>query len=161
MAAAVAHSFQPDGVNGTGSAFPGSGLFLYELDETMRRLRGSRLRLSLCRLDFPLGQEAALDLAATVEDPALITGFDACGRLLILYVGPRPDGPRGDALAFTTIMSKLRKAFDRRGEGWRPAGGRIATLHTWADTLSDSTSLLRELDLMPVIPLAAVLRAAA
>lgn len=161
MTVAFAESFTAQTKEFSGFECQSTGLFLCDLEATLRRLRGIRLRLTLCRIDFPLGREAALEMAAAVEDPSLIAGYDACGRLLVLYLGPRPEGTRGDAMAFTTIMSKLRNALARDGHPVSVDGGRIATLHGWSDALADAKSMLRELDQAPVIPLAAVMAHAA
>ena len=161
MTVALAEAFKTETVEFSGLEYQGTGLFLCDLEATLRRLRGIRLRLTLCRIDFPLGREAALEMAAAVEDPSLIAGYDACGRLLVLYLGPRPEGVRGDAVAFTTIMSKLRSALARDSQPVDVEGGRIVTLHGWSDALADSKSMLRELDQVPVIPLAAVMAHAA
>ncbi|TQV81642.1 hypothetical protein [Denitrobaculum tricleocarpae] len=160
MTLAFAEAINSETVDFTGYDYPGTGLFLCDLEATLRRLRGIRLRLTLSRIDFPLGQEAALELATAIDDHSVIAGYDASGRLLILYLGPRPEGPRGDAVAFTTIMSKLREALDREGHVGIE-GGRIETLHGWSDALADSKSMLRELDQVPAIPLAAVIAHAA
>lgn len=161
MTFAFAEAINTETVDFTGYDYPGTGLFLCDLEATLRRLRGIRLRLTLSRIDFPLGQESALELAAAIDDHSLIAGHDACGRLLILYLGPRPEGSRGDAVAFTTIMSKLRAALDSERRSVGIEGGRIVTLHGWSDALSDSKLMLRELDQVPAIPLAAVLAHAA
>lgn len=161
MTVALAGTFETQSSEISGFEYQSTGLFLCDLEETLRRLRGIRLRLTLCRIDFPLGREGALEMAAAVEDPSLIAGYDACGRLLVLYLGPRPEGARGDAVAFTTIMSKLRGALARDDRPANVEGGRIVTLHGWSDALADSKSMLRELDQVPVIPLAAVMAHAA
>lgn len=161
MTLAFAEAITAEPIDFNGYDYQGTGLFLCDLEATLRRLRGIRLRLTLSRIDFPLGQEAALELATAIDDHSLIAGYDACGRLLILYLGPRPDGARGDAVAFTTIMSKLRAALDRERCSVGIEGGRIVTLHGWSDALADSKLMLRELDQVPAIPLAAVLAHAA
>lgn len=160
MTPAFVEAFDTETTDFAGYDYQETGLFLYDLEATLRRLRGIRLRLTLARVDFPLGQEAALDLATAIDDHSLIAGYDASGRLLILYLGPRPEGPRGDAVAFTTIMSKLRAALIDEGHVGIE-GGRIETLHGWSDALADSKSMLRELDHVPAIPLAAVIAHAA
>jgi hypothetical protein len=161
MMAAVAEAYKTETPEFAGFSYPSTGHFLCDLDDTLRRVRGVRLRLSLCRVDFPLGQETTLELAGAVDDPSLIAGYDACGRLLILFLGPRPDGARGDAVAFTTIMSKLRNVMSRDCGQMSAEGGRIVTVHSWSDVFSDARSILAELDQAAVIPLAAVMAHAA
>ncbi len=161
MTLALADSIQAETFDFSVHHYQGSGLFLCDLEETLRRLRGIRLRMTLARIDFPLGQESALELAAAIDDHSLIAGYDACGRLLILYLGPRPEGARGDAVAFTSIMSKLRTALADGDHAVDIDGGRIVTLHGWSDALSDTKSIMRELDQSPVMPLAVVIPQAA
>lgn len=164
-------SYRRSGHPTAGSAVPHSGETTRsgEIRRTLRRLIGQRLRFSLCQLVFPQGRGTAQDIIRAIDDPALIADVAPDGRLIVLFVGPRRRGSRGDQNATATIIRKLGRALLSQGLGQKMrreqkcdlASARVSTLHAWADTYGESSALFAALAAMPTVPLSELLSAIA
>jgi hypothetical protein len=111
------------------------------LAATLRRLRGLRLRLTLCRIDLPLGGNGALQVMAALDDRALILGVAPNGSFVALLIRPPSLDDRQASLA---VVRRLRDALSQVPEGPSAASVRVAFVHRWADSLSDGFSFLTE-----------------
>jgi len=108
---------------------------------TLRRLRGLRLRLTLCRIDLPLGGGAALKVISALEDRALILGAAPNGAFVALLI--RSPGLT-DEDACRAIVRRLDSALSRVPDAPAAASIKVAFAHRWADAMSDGVSLLSE-----------------
>jgi len=122
---------------------------------TLRRLRGLRLRLTLCRIDLPLGGGAALKVMSALEDRALILGAAPNGAFVALLI--RSPGLT-DEEACQAIVRRLDSALAQVSEAPAAAAIKIAFAHRWADAMSDGVSLLSEVSGAMGKPLACLRR---
>ncbi len=117
------------------------------IDQTLQRLRGLHVKLSLFELEMPDNQNVAPTLTET-DDPALLLAVAGKGSLAALYI--RPNG-QSDAEASKLVAEKLRLTVQRYGGSI--TGAKLTAVHRAADALSDGASLYAELVVAPKVSL--------
>ncbi|WP_420349317.1 hypothetical protein [Pelagibius sp.] len=77
--------------------------------DSLRRLRGLHVRLSLCCVRLRQGCDGRL---AVIDDPYLIAGPSRDGALLVVFI--HPPGVNDDALAEQVLSQRLLDALSRQ-----------------------------------------------
>jgi hypothetical protein len=99
------------------------------ISRSLRRLKGLRQRLSLCRVSLAYGCDSRL---SGIEDRSLITELAADGTLIVLFI--HPPGV-GDDAATAGLFTRLEQAL-RQGPAPLEAV-RVAVMHCDAAAIDD------------------------
>lgn len=114
---------------------------------SLRRLKGLRQRLSICRVSLAPGCDSRL---AAIEDRSLIAEVAADGALIVLFI--HPPGV-GDAAATAGVLTRLEQAL-RQGPVPLEAV-RVAVMHCDAAAVDESDAtrdILLQAPSQPLLP---------
>lgn len=114
--------------------------------ESLRRLRGLNLSLSLCRVSLVPGSDGRL---TALEDAHFIAEPTADGALVVVFI--YPPGVNDSAAAEQVLSRDLAAGLDRHGLASQAV--RIAVLHCDAAAIDDGQALVALLSEQPQRPL--------
>lgn len=117
--------------------------------DMLRRLSGVRVRVTLCRLALPCTPEVTADIVAEIEDPTLVAEMAPDGSVTLLDLGPRPQGPDGDATVAAAIARRLFGLLAEHPDCACLAEARLSVSHCWTDCLDGARASLEQLLCLP------------
>ena len=129
--------------------------------DSLSRLGGVHLRVTLLRVLLPASKDAILDAIAGVDDATLIVEMVSDGSLLVLAYGPRAADFDGDRLVAAELAMRLLGALAGQLDLECLAAAQVALLHSWSDGLDPATVCTHDLACAPLVPLHTLLRLAA
>ena len=116
------------------------------IKDSLRRLRGLHLRLSLCRIGLRQGSDGRL---LAVDDAYLIAEPARDGSLIVVFI--HPPGVDDDASAEQVLMQRLQVTLHKQGlPVWAL---RFAMFHCDAAAIDDGAAILDALFDQPLRPL--------
>lgn len=121
--------------------------FANRADQALRKLSGLRLRVTLCRIALDQGAAALSrsvinEIVARIDDQSLIVGTERDGGIVILALGRRDDGRRGDLQIELSLQETLGQAVAAAlaaRNATLPV--RMVLVHHWSDELDAETSI--------------------
>jgi hypothetical protein len=117
------------------------------ISRSLRRLRGLRQRLSLCRVTLAAGCDGRL---AAIEDRSLIAELAEDGALVVIFIHPPGIG---DEEAFSGVLTRLEQAL--RQSGVPLPAVRVAVVHCDAAAVDEGDATRDLLVGAPSRPLSA------